>query len=63
VGWLEPAVEKSNCGGRDRIAGLGLGRAVSLEEEALAARFGKTWEEYAAQTPRWLGIKPPGTGH
>jgi protein-S-isoprenylcysteine O-methyltransferase Ste14 len=37
------------------LLGLGMSRAVALEETALAARFGKTWEAYAAQTPRWLG--------
>jgi protein-S-isoprenylcysteine O-methyltransferase Ste14 len=37
------------------LLGFGLGRAVRLEEEALAARFGETWEAYAAGTPRWLG--------
>jgi protein-S-isoprenylcysteine O-methyltransferase Ste14 len=46
--------------GATALLALGLSRAVTLEEEALAARFGTTWEEYAAQTPRWLGIKPPG---
>ncbi len=36
------------------LLGLGMSRAAALEETALAARFGKTWEAYAAQTPRWL---------
>jgi protein-S-isoprenylcysteine O-methyltransferase Ste14 len=37
------------------LLGLGMSRAVALEEAALATHFGKTWEAYAAQTPRWLG--------
>ncbi len=35
---------------------LGLNRAARLEETALAARFGETWHEYAARTPRWIGV-------
>jgi protein-S-isoprenylcysteine O-methyltransferase Ste14 len=50
--------------GATALLALGLSRAVTLEEEALAARFGKTWQAYAARTPRWLGLKPPGkAGH
>ena len=29
--------------------------AIEREERHLAARFGATWEAYAARTPRWLG--------
>lgn len=29
---------------------------VEREEAHLAARFGERWAEYAAQTPRWLGL-------
>jgi protein-S-isoprenylcysteine O-methyltransferase Ste14 len=36
------------------LLGLGMSRAVMLEEAALATRFGRTWEAYAAQTHRWL---------
>lgn len=28
--------------------------AIRREEAHLAARFGRAWQEYAAQTPRWL---------
>jgi len=63
AGW-SLLLRNPTVAGATALLGLGLSRAVSLEEEALAAHFGKTWEEYAAQTPRWLGIKPPGsTGH
>jgi protein-S-isoprenylcysteine O-methyltransferase Ste14 len=37
------------------LLALGMSRAVASEEAALATHFGKTWEAYAAQTPRWLG--------
>jgi protein-S-isoprenylcysteine O-methyltransferase Ste14 len=40
------------------LLGLGMSRAVELEEAALATRFGKTWEAYAARTPRWLAELP-----
>jgi protein-S-isoprenylcysteine O-methyltransferase Ste14 len=36
------------------LLGIGMSRAVRLEEAALAARLGETWEAYATQTPRWL---------
>jgi protein-S-isoprenylcysteine O-methyltransferase Ste14 len=42
-------------GGATALFGLGLRRAVRLEETAMAARFGTAWDEYAARTPRWLG--------
>jgi protein-S-isoprenylcysteine O-methyltransferase Ste14 len=32
------------------LLGLGMSRAVILEEAAPATRFGRTWEAYAAQT-------------
>jgi protein-S-isoprenylcysteine O-methyltransferase Ste14 len=35
---------------------LALNRAARLEEATLAARFGVDWQEYAARTPRWIGI-------
>jgi protein-S-isoprenylcysteine O-methyltransferase Ste14 len=35
---------------------VGLNRAARLEEVALEARFGEDWREYAARTPRWIGI-------
>jgi protein-S-isoprenylcysteine O-methyltransferase Ste14 len=41
--------------GATAVLVLGLSRAVALEEAALATRFGKTWESYTAQTPRWIG--------
>ena len=28
--------------------------AISREEQHLALRFGKDWQDYAARTPRWL---------
>ena len=37
------------------LLGVGMSRAVLLEEAALTTRFGETWKAYAAQTPRWLG--------
>jgi protein-S-isoprenylcysteine O-methyltransferase Ste14 len=30
-------------------------RAATIEEASLAARFGDSWHEYAARTPRWIG--------
>jgi protein-S-isoprenylcysteine O-methyltransferase Ste14 len=42
-------------GGATALFGLGLRRAVRLEETAMAARFGTAWDEYAARTTRWLG--------
>jgi protein-S-isoprenylcysteine O-methyltransferase Ste14 len=41
------------------VLALGLNRAAELEEAALAARFGETWQEYAARTPRWIGSSRP----
>jgi len=38
------------------VFAVALKRAASLEEAALAARFGVEWREYAARTPRWIGI-------
>jgi protein-S-isoprenylcysteine O-methyltransferase Ste14 len=35
---------------------LALNRIARLEEATLAARFGVEWREYAARTPRWIGI-------
>jgi protein-S-isoprenylcysteine O-methyltransferase Ste14 len=37
------------------LLGVGMSRAVRLEEAVLATHFGETWEAYAAQTRRWLG--------
>jgi protein-S-isoprenylcysteine O-methyltransferase Ste14 len=41
------------------VFALTLKRAARLEEAALAARFGEDWREYAARTPRWIGIAGP----
>ena len=30
---------------------------IGAEERAMAARFGAEWEQYAAATPRWLGLR------
>jgi len=53
-GWsllfADPVLAALSCG-----LLFGLNRAARLEEAALAARFGQTWEEYAARTPRWIG--------
>jgi protein-S-isoprenylcysteine O-methyltransferase Ste14 len=38
------------------VFAVALNRAARLEEAALAARFGEDWREYAARTPRWIGI-------
>jgi protein-S-isoprenylcysteine O-methyltransferase Ste14 len=38
------------------VFAVALNRVVRLEEAALAARFGVAWREYAARTPRWIGI-------
>jgi len=38
------------------VFAVALNRAARLEEAALAARFGVAWREYAARTPRWIGI-------
>jgi protein-S-isoprenylcysteine O-methyltransferase Ste14 len=35
---------------------LFLHRAARLEEAALARRFGRCWLDYAARTPRWVGL-------
>ncbi len=45
--------------GATTLFGLGLRRAARVEEEAMAARFGDAWIEYAARTPRWLGTPTP----
>jgi len=38
------------------VFAVALNQAARLEEAALAARFGEDWHEYAARTPRWIGI-------
>ena len=30
---------------------------IAAEEHALAANFGKDWEQYVATTPRWLSLR------
>jgi protein-S-isoprenylcysteine O-methyltransferase Ste14 len=54
VGWslllANPVV-----GGLTGVLALGQNRAAAREEASLAARFGDTWQEYAARTPRWIG--------
>jgi protein-S-isoprenylcysteine O-methyltransferase Ste14 len=42
-------------GGATALWALAMRYAVTLEEAALAARFGDAWQQYAAQTPRWIG--------
>jgi protein-S-isoprenylcysteine O-methyltransferase Ste14 len=58
VGWsllfADPILAGLCCG-----LMLGLTRAARLEEAALAARFGHTWQDYAARTPRWIGASHP----
>jgi protein-S-isoprenylcysteine O-methyltransferase Ste14 len=53
-GWsllfADPVLAALSCG-----LLFGLNRAARLEEAALEARFGQTWEQYAARTPRWVG--------
>jgi protein-S-isoprenylcysteine O-methyltransferase Ste14 len=38
------------------VLAVGFDRAARVEEAALAARFGDSWHDYAARTPRWIGI-------
>jgi protein-S-isoprenylcysteine O-methyltransferase Ste14 len=40
------------------LLGVMLDRAARIEEAALAERFGDKWREYAATTPRWVGLAP-----
>jgi protein-S-isoprenylcysteine O-methyltransferase Ste14 len=58
VGWTllfaDPALA-----GLTGLLVLGLNRAARLEETALTARFGDAWREYAARTPRWIGMARP----
>lgn len=42
-------------GGATVLWAFAMRHAVTLEEAALAARFGDAWREYAAHTPRWIG--------
>jgi protein-S-isoprenylcysteine O-methyltransferase Ste14 len=53
-GWsllfADPILAALSCG-----LLFGLNRAARLEEAALEARFGQTWRQYAARTPRWVG--------
>ena len=53
-GW-SLLLRSPSVAGATVLLGLGMSRAVALEEFALATRFGKTWEAYAAQTSRCLG--------
>ena len=58
VGWTLLFADPALAG----LTGLlivGLKRAARLEETALAARFGDAWREYAARTPRWIGMVGP----
>ena len=38
------------------LLAVGLRHAVTVEEAAIAARFGDDWNEYATRTPRWLRL-------
>jgi protein-S-isoprenylcysteine O-methyltransferase Ste14 len=42
-------------GGATALWAFAMRHSVTLEEQALAARFGDAWRDYTAQTPRWLG--------
>jgi protein-S-isoprenylcysteine O-methyltransferase Ste14 len=54
AGWSLLLASPTVAGATVLLA-FGMSRAVALEEAALATHFGKIWEAYAAQTPRWLG--------
>jgi len=58
VGWTllfaDPALA-----GLTGLLVLGLNRAARVEETALTVRFGDAWREYAARTPRWVGMARP----
>jgi protein-S-isoprenylcysteine O-methyltransferase Ste14 len=55
VGWTLLFADPVLAGLTGLLA-LGLDRAARLEETALAARFGDTWREYTARTPRWIAM-------
>jgi len=38
------------------LLAVGMRHAVTVEEAAIAARFGKDWNKYATRTPRWLRL-------
>jgi protein-S-isoprenylcysteine O-methyltransferase Ste14 len=56
LGWLDPLFADPLLAALTGLFAVGLNRAARLEEVALAARFGVDWREYAARTPRWIGI-------